>query len=522
MKNFSKMIGIFTISAVVFLECITQASTGTIDTGNINTGIITTGTTISYTGSLVTYMNAQENAVNTLFTSVYANVYTTFTKTGLNILKSIDYQSLVCLGAIKNESLLSALQKDKTAFMISFKKDFIDLENQILDLEEKQNLQKDNNINVFDSGTTYESEKAKIKDLIDTKVQLYKSFIANFGTSYLTKNTNFLTTYFQYSTANKDLVKNIQDKMTKVQGVLNAFSGLESVITTINSKVTGLNELLAKIDDTTSKGVTNLGNVFQSLIDTNATKYKKLQTLAGYLSQQKAYVMIEYKKDLDDYVTNSFQSIYNRASFLTLKNDIINYTLKYYTPTNQLNCSSILSTTDESAALLTRINTMKILVNSGLAKIEAEGISTTFKDQLYSGFQSIYVQKYKQRYTEYTNYVKSYIATALKNFVASIVPTTPSTTTGNIIVPPQKIITYVFTKPFNNGEYNEGIKALQNLLTTVKLYNGAIDGIYSKATKDAVYKFQLSKGLLKGYEKKPATRGRMGPATRAALNQLTK
>jgi len=75
---------------------------------------------------------------------------------------------------MKNESLLSALQKDKTALTIAFKKDFIDLENQVLDLEEKQNLQNNNNINVFDDGTTYEGEKAKLKELIDTKVQLHK------------------------------------------------------------------------------------------------------------------------------------------------------------------------------------------------------------------------------------------------------------------------------------------------------------------------------------------------------------
>jgi hypothetical protein len=63
---------------------------------------------------------------------------------------------------------------------------------------------------------------------------------------------------------------------------------------------------------------------------------------------------------------------------------------------------------------------------------------------------------------------------------------------------------------------------LQNLLTTIQLYSWAIDGIYNKATKNAVYQFQLSKWLLKGYEKKPDTWGWMGPATRAALNNLTK
>jgi hypothetical protein len=66
------------------------------------------------------------------------------------------------------------MQKDKTALTIAFKQDFIDLENQVLALEEKKALQDSDNVNMFDVGTTYESEKAKLKDLIDTKVKLHK------------------------------------------------------------------------------------------------------------------------------------------------------------------------------------------------------------------------------------------------------------------------------------------------------------------------------------------------------------
>jgi hypothetical protein len=63
---------------------------------------------------------------------------------------------------------------------------------------------------------------------------------------------------------------------------------------------------------------------------------------------------------------------------------------------------------------------------------------------------------------------------------------------------------------------------LQNLLVTLQLYSWAIDGIYNKATKNAVYQFQLSKWLLKGYENKPSVWWRMWPATRNALNNATK
>jgi hypothetical protein len=57
--------------------------------------------------------------------------------------------------------------------------------------------------------------------------------------------------------------------------------------------------------------------------------------------------------------------------------------------------------------------------------------------------------------------------------VASLAPTPPTTTIGDndtVATPIEKVI-YTFTKPFKSGEYNEGIKALQKLLTTLKLYS---------------------------------------------------
>jgi len=504
------------ICAFLFLGFATKASTGE----------TTTGTTIAYTWPLLTYLTTQKSSISSSLTTTYTKLYSAFAKTWLNILKSVDYQSLVCLWALKNESLLSQLQKDKTSLTTSFQKDFIDLENQIWALEEKKDLQDDDNVNVFDAGTTYESEKARLKDLIDAKVKLYKGFITTFESDYTTKNTNFLSTFLQYSAANKDLVKGIQNKMATVQSVLDAFSGVETTVNKINAKVTGLDELIQKMEDTKTKGLANLDKTLQPLVDTNVRIYKKLQNLIDELTKQKTFVVGEYEMDIDEYLNNNLQSRYNRSQFLALKDEVNSFKAKFYTTTNQLNCSSILSATDIWTALSGKIATMKTLVDSWLAKIESEGISTTFKDQLYSGFQSLYIQKFKQRYAEYTTYLKEYIKGALRNFVASLNPvttTTTTTTTGTITTAStEKLSTVVFTKPFTSNQYSPDIKALQNLLTTLQLYSWAIDGIYNKATKNAVYQFQLSKWLLKGYENRPATWWRMGPATRNALNNLTK
>jgi len=83
----------------------------------------------------------------------------------------------------------------------------------------------------------------------------------------------------------------------------------------------------------------------------------------------------------------------------------------------------------------------------------------------------------------------------LKNLVSSIIsiPVDTGNATGAIILSPAVKITTIFTRSFTSNEYNQDIKALQNLLTTLNLYSGAINGIYDKATKNAVYQFQLSK-----------------------------
>ncbi|HBB04215.1 TPA: hypothetical protein DCZ39_04970 [Patescibacteria group bacterium] len=100
------------------------------------------------------------------------------------------------------------------------------------------------------------------------------------------------------------------------------------------------------------------------MIDSNVKKYPKLKNLADELEQQKAYLIGQYEMDLDEYLNNNFQIRYNRSQFMTLQKEINAFKSKYYTSTNQLNCSNIVSTVDASTALLTKINAMKITVNS--------------------------------------------------------------------------------------------------------------------------------------------------------------
>lgn len=160
------------------------------------------------------------------------------------------------------------------------------------------------------------------------------------------------------------MIKGIQDKMARVQGILATFSGVETTIDKINAKITGLDDLITKMEDAQTKGLANLDMMIQQVIDLNIKKYKKIQNLADQLAKQKAYALNQYQMDFDEYMNNNFQNRYNRSQYLALKQQVESFQAKFYTNTNQLNCSNILSTSDEGTALFSKINAMSIAVNS--------------------------------------------------------------------------------------------------------------------------------------------------------------
>ena len=81
----------------------------------------------------------------------------------------------------------------------------------------------------------------------------------------------------------------------------------------------------------------------------------------------------------------------------------------------------------------------------------------------------------------------------------------PQSQTEQIPLPPEKV---VFTQAFKKGQYHEQIKTLQTLLKNWGYYQGEINGVYSPATIEAVYKFQLKEGIITGKEKNKTGYGR--------------
>ena len=100
------------------------------------------------------------------------------------------------------------------------------------------------------------------------------------------------------------------------------------------------------------------------------------------------------------------------------------------------------------------------------------------------------------------------------------VTSTPSVTPAPSVVSVPTELKVTFTQSFKRGQYSEQIKTLQTILHNWGLYQGAINGLYDKATIEAVYQFQLKHGVVTGKEKKKTGYGRFGVQTRTKINQL--
>lgn len=263
-----------------------------------------------------------------------------------------------------SESLLTQLQKDKTSFKIAFNRDFVELEKKVSDLEEKKHIQDENGIVMFDSGTTYQSEKEKLKKEIDSKSQLHRSLMANFANTYTTQITQFITTFQSYLAANQQLLSGIKSKISKVQNIQNEFAKISSGIQAINQKIIGLDDLLQKMETAKIQGIIALDKTLQSYIFTTIQRYKKIQNISDELTTQKLYMMGQYQMDIDQYVAKNLAQRYDNYTYITLKDEVEDFVETYYSDTNQLNCKNIISSSDTSAQLLSKIISFQTQINS--------------------------------------------------------------------------------------------------------------------------------------------------------------
>lgn len=222
--------------------------------------------------------------------------------------------------------------------------------------------------------------------------------------------------------------------------------------------------------------------------------FKFIPGLSGELAVQKEAAIKQYMLDMDEYFSSAFQRRYDRAAYNKLVESFTKFQTTYYT-NQRLNCTTVIggATNDTGLAVLSaQIAKVSANISSGIATAQTSTNKEAFKVALLSGFQRIFnTTILKQKVTAFQNGIKSVI-TNLQNLLT---PTTVSTgSTVDIPTPANLLpIGFVFTQPLKLGQQSKDAGVLQQVLKALELYTGTIDNIFTQATKDALYAYQLQK-----------------------------
>ena len=358
-------------------------------------------------------------------------------------------------------------------------------------------------------------------------MSVHTGIILNFESSYKLKILGFIKDMGQYIVQNKDLLQMINAKVVKINYLVNQAAQLQSGVTQLYTNL-GIADLIDRISNLQTATQNVFASTITPFIDTQVKKYKILAWLSGALTDLKSSTLAQYTQDKVTLLSSILSPRFDYEAYQDLQQRLQLFKDKYY-PKGAIQCSLVLipTTTQDTlqTSLFNDLPSMVAMINSGVAKSQNAGAQV--KDQLLSGVQLLRGTGATQKITAFQKAVAGVISSLTQQATQGNTPTVA--TTGTVNPTPPKVTTgivglpkgFTFTKPYTLNQHQTAIGYLQQFLTMQKYYTGAINAIYTQATKDAVYTFQRAYGLVKSTDKKDL-QGYFGPATRAKVNALLK
>ncbi len=465
-------------------------------------------------------------------------------------MQSIDYQSLVCLWVINNNSFLQQLQDELKSLKLDFLTTYTSISSSVADLDQKNAIYTDSKVSLFASWS-YDKDLAVLSGQFNQLLLAQAQKISLFETTYVQKIAKFITEFSSYTKKNKDLLAQVGSKISLLQTLDSHFGVLTTSLDAYRSHISGSwssffsNAALLK-----NTSISGFDQSLQQIINTETKKNRILKNLSGVLLTQKGIVVTDFINQFDAHYNQFLSNFYDYAGYLALQTKIDAFHAKYLSA-NIYQCSKILTNTNfanEVSSMIKDIDQFSGTLSSG-------------QIILWSWFQSKLTTWFSTLQSKQTSLLSGYVSfaqTTSQNMLAQykhdnqtaspIVSDEPIYTDEPIVTDPiDPIITkpttpvvskpstpvvsnsasgfvapvgFSFTKTFKTNQKTSWVLVLQKLLKALNYYTGALNSTYTKATVSSVYHFQLDHGLLKWYEKKSQSRWRMGPATRKALNDL--
>lgn len=413
------------------------------------------------------------------------------------------FKAASCLGAIPAEDQNLNFDKITTTLKEEILNEYIKLDGEIKRL----------------SFGMKESDPLIFGNSLDTFYNQNALKISKIENDYYLKTEKVKKTFLEYVENNKTLLTKLAQDLDSIETFQKAASGATSSLETFKKEVNTRSEFLKTLEkaktDSEASFAAELERVFnQAMLDYHPDD----ATQAKYLIHKDNFLK-KFKSEIGQAQYYLFSAIFSYADYMDLLAKKADLEKQFYTASGTIDCNLLLTTSMNLGKYTQGADVKSEKIQKGLQLL----IDATKNGKLNMKV----LEEPTISYFKTTN--EKLTRKLIANFKAMLdaeKPQTSTLTTGEVAnepqsqteqipFPPEKV---VFTQAFKKGQYHEQIKTLQTLLKNWGYYQGEINGVYSPATIEAVYKFQLKEGIITGKEKNKAGYGRFWVKTREKLN----
>ena len=344
--------------------------------------------------------------------------------------------------------------------------------------------------------------------------------ITNLENDYYTKTTNAKNNFLEYVDNNSELLNWLAIKLDAFNAIQKAANDVTKALDDFSWAVNKKSSLLTDLENARTQAEEEFESQLDAIITESIATYSpNWDTQAQYYIHKDNYLKkfrLEEKK-AEYYL---FSAIFSYEKYSDLLDRKANVDKQFVNTEGNLDCSILLTTTfniwsyakdvaSVSESLVKGINLLTDAVNNWKIdmKILEEPTVTYFK---------------KDTETLARKLTKNF-RLMLKSVLPKAEETTGSIATWtveNTEVQTPVATKTTFTQAFKKNQYHEQVKTLQTVLKEWGYYNWEITGVYSPATIEAVYQFQLKEWIITGKEKDKSAYWWFWNATRAKMNSL--
>ena len=353
---------------------------------------------------------------------------------------------------------------------------------------------------------------------IDTYYNQNAQKISDLEKDYYLKATNAKNNFLEYVENNKELLNGLAIKLDAFNAIQKAANDVTNALETFSEAVKSKSSLLTDLEKARKEAEESFESQLDTIISEAISTYQPDgDTQAQYYIHKDNYLkkFILEEKYAEFYL---FSAIFSYEKYADLLDKKANIDKQFVDSDNKVDCSLLLTTTfniwsyakDVDSVSESLVKWLELLTNA----VNDWRIDMSILEEP----TVVYFQKDTEKLSK----------KLIKNFKLMLQSVSPKTEawTGDVATWEESsteetaVVKVTFTQAFKKNQYHEQVKDLQTVLKNWWYYDWEINGIYSPATIEAVYQFQLKEGIITGNEKDKSAYWWFWNATRAKMNSL--